>query len=182
MKWLILLLLPLNLFGAEQIFDRYENPINIREEFQNIYLGKSNQAVLATRDPSSNDGASGDLWVNKNTPSLWLRYPAPNNWKQILTGYSSSNIILNQNTLQSGATFYVSSGSIGTSTDYASFDSDGDLTFSGTADYLVKAGGKYAFRYASSENYGLYFDDSAVEFQFKTSDSSNVLRVHADSG
>lgn len=76
---------------------------------------------------------------------------------------------------------YSASG-FGNSNNFTSISADGDLSFVGTADYLIAPGGKYAFRYSGDENYGLFFDDGAASYDFRNGSAANVFRVSALSG
>lgn len=69
----------------------------------------------------------------------------------------------------------------GDGTNYAQMDGDGDLTFVGTADYLV-AGNKYAFRYSAGEDIGLYFNGTTGMFQFLGTTAVSVLNISATAG
>ncbi|HNV99289.1 MAG TPA: tail fiber domain-containing protein [Chitinophagales bacterium] len=64
--------------------------------------------------------------------------------------------------------FQVSGGitQLGGISDYARFAVDGDLTFTGTADYLV-GGDRYAFRYQGNPNFGLVFSSSNSRYEFR---------------
>ena len=68
-----------------------------------------------------------------------------------------------------------------TGTDYAFFATDGDLTFVGNADYLVR-GNRYAFRYFADQNFGLYFNASNGSYQFMDGTASPVFSVKAING
>lgn len=64
--------------------------------------------------------------------------------------------------------FYVSGNSIfGDTANFANFNSTGDLTFSGTGDYLVDSD-NYAFRAVADQDTGIFFN--AVDLQIQTLD------------
>jgi hypothetical protein len=54
----------------------------------------------------------------------------------------------------------------GSSTDYMQVNSTGDMSFTGTADYLVSAD-RYAFRYSGNDNYGLVFSATNSRYEFR---------------
>lgn len=73
------------------------------------------------------------------------------------------------------------SARFGNATDYAVFDDDFDLIFSGTADYLVD-NNRYAFRSRSNEAYGLFFNAAETRYEFRDAAAQPAFRVGADSG
>jgi len=62
---------------------------------------------------------------------------------------------------------------LGSSTNYTQVDASGNLIFAGTGEYRV-GGNKYAFRY-NTTNYGLYFNSTAAEYEFKDGSSANLF-------
>lgn len=70
---------------------------------------------------------------------------------------------------------------MGDGTNYTQVDADGDLSFVGTASYLV-AGNTYAFRYSADEDAGLYFNISSSQFEFRNTVAASVLSVNVSSG
>lgn len=75
----------------------------------------------------------------------------------------------------------VGSARFGASSNYAKFDSDGDLAFTGTANYLI-ASNQYVFRYSADENYGLYFNTTVGSYDFTGSAGTNILRISTTDG
>lgn len=73
------------------------------------------------------------------------------------------------------------SARFGNGTDYAVFDDDFDLVFSGSADYLV-GNNRYAFRARSNEQYGLFFNASSLRYEFRDGSAAPTFHVGADSG
>ncbi|MCA9385641.1 hypothetical protein KC717_03260 [Candidatus Dojkabacteria bacterium] len=69
----------------------------------------------------------------------------------------------------------------GDGTNYGSFDGDGDLLFSGTADYLVEDD-DYAFRSQTDEDAGLLFNATDGEFQFLDTAASSIFEIGALNG
>ncbi|MFI5172318.1 MAG: tail fiber domain-containing protein [Chitinophagales bacterium] len=55
---------------------------------------------------------------------------------------------------------------LGGLTDYARFANDGDLSFTGNADYLV-GGDRFAFRYQGNQNFGLVFSATNSRYEFR---------------
>lgn len=71
---------------------------------------------------------------------------------------------------------------IGTTTNYLSVDSaTGNLSFVGTSAYRV-AGNKYAFQYSGNPNYGLYFNSTNVQYEFRNGSAVPVFYVNANTG
>jgi hypothetical protein len=64
----------------------------------------------------------------------------------------------------------------GTGINYSRFLADGDLLFTGTADYLVGSN-RYAFRFSGNQNYGLYFNSTNTRFEFRDAAASPVLWI-----
>jgi Chaperone of endosialidase len=54
----------------------------------------------------------------------------------------------------------------GAAANYGQFATDGDLTFTGAADYLV-GGNRYAFRYSANQNYGIFFNSTNLRYEFR---------------
>lgn len=71
---------------------------------------------------------------------------------------------------------------IGTLTNYVNIDSaTGNLSFTGTSAYLVQDN-SYAFRAATSSNIGLFFNKTAVQYEFRNTSAAPVFYVGANSG
>lgn len=62
----------------------------------------------------------------------------------------------------------------GSTIDYARFAADGDLTFTGNADYLV-GGDRFAFRYQGNPNFGLVFSATNSRYEFRDGSGSPVF-------
>jgi hypothetical protein len=69
----------------------------------------------------------------------------------------------------------------GTSVNYAQFDASGNLSFAGTSGYRV-AGNKYAFQFAGNNNYGLFFNSTSSQYEFRNGSAVPVFLVNANSG
>lgn len=85
-------------------------------------------------------------------------------------------------TASPGTTLQVAGSAVfGDSTNYGLFGNTGDLTFLGTADYLV-GGNDYAFRYSGDEDSGLYFNLTNPGIDFTKLDGNIALKIKVDSG
>lgn len=69
----------------------------------------------------------------------------------------------------------------GSTTNYATINAAGKLSFTGTGSYLV-GGNKYAFQYDAAPNYGLYFNATARRYEFRNNSAASVFSISADSG
>lgn len=71
---------------------------------------------------------------------------------------------------------------IGTTANYINIDSaTGNLSFVGTSAYRV-AGNKYAFQYSGNTNYGLFFNSTNVQYEFRNGSAVPVFSVNANTG
>lgn len=79
--------------------------------------------------------------------------------------------------------FQVNGGArIGKGANYVNIDSaTGNLSFSGTGGYQV-AGNKYAFQYSGNPNYGLFFNSTNVQYEFRNGSASSVFSIGANTG
>ncbi|HEY0010592.1 MAG TPA: tail fiber domain-containing protein, partial [Candidatus Paceibacterota bacterium] len=73
------------------------------------------------------------------------------------------------------------SASFGDGTNFTGIDADGDLKFSGTADYIVDAN-EYAFRYSGNETLGLYFDLTNTRYSFVGDAGVNAFSIDVING
>ena len=69
----------------------------------------------------------------------------------------------------------------GTATNYVSIDAAGSLSFAGTAAYKV-TGNKYAFQFAGNPNYGLFFNSSQTQYEFRNGSAVPVFYINANNG
>ncbi|MEP6464729.1 MAG: hypothetical protein ABJB05_00425 [Parafilimonas sp.] len=69
----------------------------------------------------------------------------------------------------------------GNATNFAKIDSSGKLTFTGTGAYQV-AGNKYAFQYTGNPNYGLFFNSTSVQYEFRNGSAVPVFYINANTG
>ncbi len=69
----------------------------------------------------------------------------------------------------------------GSATNNAKIDSAGKLSFAGSGGYLV-GGNKYAFQYSAAPNYGLFFNSSNVQYEFRNGSAVPVFYVNANNG
>jgi len=71
---------------------------------------------------------------------------------------------------------------IGNTANYVNIDSaTGNLSFAGTSGYSV-AGNKYAFQYSGNTNYGLFFNSTSVQYEFRNGSAVPVFTVNANTG
>ncbi len=61
-------------------------------------------------------------------------------------------------------------------TDFSQFNTEGDLSFTGNADYLVGSD-KYAFRYSGNTNYGLLFSLTNSRYEFRDGSALPVFWI-----
>ncbi len=65
---------------------------------------------------------------------------------------------------------------------YVNIDSaTGQLSFAGTGAYQV-AGNKYAFQYTGNPNYGLFFNSTSVQYEFRNGTALPVFSINANTG
>ncbi len=69
----------------------------------------------------------------------------------------------------------------GTATDFAKVDSSGTLTFGGNGVYRVGPN-KYAFQYTLDNDYGLFFNATGAQYEFRNSLAAPIFSVGADNG
>lgn len=75
----------------------------------------------------------------------------------------------------------IGSSRLGSATNYASVDASGNLAFNGTAAYKV-GGNKYAFQFSGNPNYGLFFNQASVRYEFRNSAAAATFFAGADNG
>ena len=69
---------------------------------------------------------------------------------------------------------------LGGATNYATVDGSGNLSFNGAnAQYRV-GGNKYAFAFSGNPNYGLYFNQTNVRFEFRNGSAQSILNIGAN--
>ncbi len=70
----------------------------------------------------------------------------------------------------------------GTLSNYANIDSaTGNLSFAGTSAYQV-GGNKYAFQYSGNPNYGLFFNATNIQYEFRNNTGAPTFYVGANNG
>src|SRR5215471_10615809 len=86
-------------------------------------------------------------------------------------------------TTSPAASLHVRGGArIGNATNYVNIDSaTGNLNFNGNAAYRV-GGNKYAFQYTGNTNYGLFFNSTNVQYEFRNGSAVPVFSVNANTG
>ncbi len=70
---------------------------------------------------------------------------------------------------------------MGDANNYAQIDGGGILTFKGNAAYNV-GGNKYVFRYTGNPNYGLFFNNTASQYEFLDGNARPVFQVDINLG
>lgn len=75
----------------------------------------------------------------------------------------------------------VGASRFGSASNYMQIDASGNLGFVGTPGYKV-AGNKYAFQYSGNTNYGLFFNSTSVQYEFRNGSAVPVFLVNANSG
>jgi len=70
---------------------------------------------------------------------------------------------------------------MGSTNNYAQVDGSGNLSFKGSAVYKV-GGNKYAFQYSASPGYGLFFNSTDIQYEFRDAAARPVFYVNANSG
>ena len=87
------------------------------------------------------------------------------------------------NTTSPKATLQIIGGTrIGTKSNYLDVDSlTGNLSFKGTSQYIV-GGNKYAFAFSGNPNYGLFFNQTNLQYEFRDSSAAPVFYINAING
>lgn len=111
-------------------------------------------------------------------------------WKTSGNGAANSNflgttncsdLIFKTNNAERGRLTSEGTWRFGTSSNRAQFDVSGNLSFYGNAAYRV-AGNSYVFRYSSNLAYGLYFNSSVPQYEFRNGSAVPVFYVNANTG
>src|SRR5215471_6324993 len=91
------------------------------------------------------------------------------------SGLTSSNflgttdardLIFKTNNVERGRLFSAGFWRFGSTVSYARIDTGGNLSFRGNGAYLVD-GNKYAFQYINNPKYGLFFNSTKVQYEFR---------------
>lgn len=87
------------------------------------------------------------------------------------------------NTVNPAAALHVIGGArIGNTTNFVNIDSaTGNLAFAGSAGYRV-AGNNYVFQYNGNPNYGLFFNQTNVRYEFRNNAAAPTFYIGADNG
>lgn len=68
----------------------------------------------------------------------------------------------------------------GSTNNFATIDAGGNLSFNGAnAQYRV-GGNRYAFAFSGNPNYGLYFNQSGLRYEFRNGSAQSVLNLNAN--
>src|SRR6478736_7340606 len=123
--------------------------------------------------------------------AFYMQYAAAQTWN--ITGNSglttsnflgstdNKDIIFKTNNAERGRLAATGFWRFGSATNFAKIDSTGKLTFSGNGVYQV-AGNKYAFQYTGNTNYGLFFNSTNVQYEFRNGSAVPVFSVNANTG
>jgi hypothetical protein len=93
----------------------------------------------------------------------------------------NNDVIFKANNAERGRLAATGFWRFGNATNYAKVDSTGALTFGGTGAYRV-AGNKYAFQYTGNTNYGLFFNSTSVQYEFRNGSAAPVFSINANTG
>jgi hypothetical protein len=93
----------------------------------------------------------------------------------------SKDVIFKTNNIERGRLVSTGSWRFGTSTNFVAIDSTGAFTFGGLGTYRVAAN-KYVFQYATNPNYGLFFNSSIPQYEFRNGSAAPVFLVNANTG
>ena len=93
-----------------------------------------------------------------------------------------NDLVFRTNALERGRVFGVGGAwRLGSATNNMQVDSLGRLTFTGQGAYRV-AGNKYAFQYTGNPNYGLFFNSTLVQYEFRDGSAAAKFFVNANTG
>jgi hypothetical protein len=118
-------------------------------------------------------GASAQSWKLTGNSGL-----ATTNF---LGSTDSKDVIFKTNNIERGRIISNGSWRFGTSTNFAAIDSTGAFTFGGLGAYRVAAN-KYVFQYITNPNYGLFFNSSTPQYEFRNGSASAVFSINANTG
>lgn len=122
---------------------------------------------------------------------LLVQYTSAQNWS--LSGNSgltnanflgttdAKDVIFKVNNAERGRLASGGFWRFGSASNFARIDSAGKLTFGGNGVYQV-AGNKYAFQYTGNPNYGLFFNSTNVQYEFRNGSAVPVFYVNANTG
>ncbi|MBS1748033.1 MAG: tail fiber domain-containing protein [Bacteroidetes bacterium] len=91
-------------------------------------------------------------------------------------------LVFRTNALERGRIFGPSGAwRIGTATNSVQIDSSGVLTFNGIGAYQV-GGNKYVFKYSGNPKYGLFFNSTKMQYEFRNGSATPVFYINANTG
>ena len=93
----------------------------------------------------------------------------------------NKDILFKANNIERGRIVAQGFWRFGSATNFAKIDSVGKLTFGGNGVYQV-AGNKYAFQYTNNPNYGLFFNSTNVQYEFRNGAAVPVFFINANNG
>lgn len=69
---------------------------------------------------------------------------------------------------------------LGSTNNYATVDANGNLSFNGASAQYRVGGNRYAFAFSGNTNYGLYFNQTNVRFEFRNGNAQSVFTINAN--
>lgn len=93
-----------------------------------------------------------------------------------------NDLVFRTNALERGRVFGAGGAwRFGSATNNMQVDSLGHLTFAGQGAYRV-GGNKYAFQYSSNPNYGLFFNSTSTQYEFRNGSATPIFFINANTG
>ncbi len=93
----------------------------------------------------------------------------------------NADLIFKTNNTERGKLLKTGAWRLGAGTNYAAIDINGNLSFNGSATYKV-GGNKYAFQFSGNTNYGLFFNQTNAQYEFRNGAASPVFIINANTG
>src|SRR6478609_8890563 len=123
--------------------------------------------------------------------AFYMQYATAQTWNitgnsglttsNFLGSIDNKDIIFKTNNAEHGRLAATGFWRFGSASNFAKIDSTGKLTFGGNGVYQV-AGNKYAFQYAGNPNYGLFFNSTNVQYEFRNGAAVPVFFINANNG
>ncbi len=93
-----------------------------------------------------------------------------------------NDLVFRTNALERGRVLGIGGAwRFGSATNNMQVDSLGHLTFAGQGAYRV-GGNKYAFQYSGNPNFGLFFNSTSTQFEFRNGSATPVFFINANTG
>jgi hypothetical protein len=93
----------------------------------------------------------------------------------------AEDFVFKTNSIEAGRILNNAAWRFGSSTNFARFDPNGELSFGGTGVYKV-GGNKYVFQSAGNIKYGLFFNSTTPQYEFRNSNAVSVFSINANNG